>query len=79
MPIWKVTAKRKFDNGVVSFSPVMSVEIPTTTLSSSFWTQSQYRRAIAERFISQYGLKCPVARFEQQINNVNFDYTLVSK
>ncbi len=79
MVLWKVTAKLKVDTGVVSFSPGMSVEIPTTTLSSSFWTLSQYRRAIAERFVSQYGLKCPVARFEQQINNVNFDYTLVSK
>ena len=42
-------------------------------------TQSQYRRAIAERFVSQYGLKCPVAKFEQQVNNANFDYSLVSK
>ena len=66
MAIWKVTAKRKFDSGVVSFSPGMSVEIPTTTLSSSFCTQSQYRRAIAERFVSQYGLKCPVAKFERR-------------
>ena len=79
MPIWKVTAKRKFDNGVVSFSPGMSVEISTTTLSSSFWTQSQYRKAIAERFVSQYGLKCPVAKFETFVNNLYFDYTLVSK
>lgn len=79
MAIWKVTAKRKFDNGTVSFSPGMSVEIPTTTLSSSFWTQAQYRKAIAERFVSQYGLKCSANQFEQKINNVNFDYTLVSK
>lgn len=79
MALWKVTVKRKFDNGTVSFSPGMSVEILTTTPSSSFWTQSQYRRAIAERFVSQYGLKCPVARFEREINNVYFDYTLVSK
>lgn len=79
MAIWKVTAKRKFDNGSVSFSPGMSVEVQTSTVSTSFWTQSQYRRAIAERFVSQYGLKCPASKFEQQINNVNFDYTLVSK
>lgn len=40
MAIWKVTAKRKFDSGVVSFSPGMSVEIQTNTLSTSFWTQA---------------------------------------
>ena len=79
MAIWEVTAKRKFDSGVVSFSPGMSIEIQTSTLSTSFLTLSQYRKAIAERFVSQYGLKCPVSKFEQQINNVNFDYTLVSK
>lgn len=79
MAIWKVTAKRKFDSGFVAFSPGMSVEVQTSTVSTSFWTQSQYRRAIAERFVSQYGLKCPVSKFEQQINNVNFEYTLVSK
>ncbi len=79
MAIWKVTAKRKFDSGVVSFSPGMSVEVQTSTVSTSFWTQSQYRRAIAERFVSQYGLKCSALKFEQQVNNVNFDYTLVSK
>lgn len=79
MAIWKVTAKRKFDTGVVAFSPGMSVEVSTTTTSSSFWTQSQYRKAIAERFVLQYGLKCPVSKFEQHVNNVNFDYTLISK
>ena len=45
MAIWKVTAKRKFDSGVVSFSPDMSVEVQASTVSTSFWTQSQYRRA----------------------------------
>ena len=55
------------------------VEISANTTSSSFWTQSQYRKAIAERFVSKYGLKCPVSKFEQQVNNVNFDYTLISK
>ena len=79
MAIWKVTAKRKFDSGVVSFYPGMNVEIQTNTLSTSFWTQAVYSRAIAERFVSEYGLKCPVSKFEQQVNNVNFDYTLVSK
>ena len=79
MALWKVTAKRKFDNGIVSFTPGMSIEIQTSTLSSSFWTQAQYRKKIAELFVSHYGLKCPVAKFEQQINNVNFDYTLVAK
>lgn len=79
MAIWKVTAKRKFDNGSLSFSPGMSVEVSTTTTSSSFWTQSQYRKAIAERFVSHYGLKCAASKFEQQVNNVNFDYTLISK
>ena len=79
MAIWKVTTKRKFDNGSVSFTPGMCVEVQTSTVSTSFWTQSQYRRAIAERFVSQYGLKCTASKFEQQVNNVNFDYTLVSK
>lgn len=79
MAIWKVTAKRKFDSGTVAFSPGMSVELSTNTTSSSFWTQAQYRKAIAERFVAQYGLKCPVSKFEQQVNNINFDYTLVSK
>lgn len=79
MAIWKVTAKRKFDNGTVSFSPGMSVQILTNTLSTSFWTQAKYRREIAERFVSSYGLKCPASKFGQQVNNVNFDYTLVSK
>lgn len=41
MALWKVTAKRKFDNGTVSFSPGMSVEIQTTTPSSNFWALSQ--------------------------------------
>lgn len=79
MAIWKVTAKRKFDNGTVAFSPGMSVEIQTNTLSTSFWTQAKYRREIAERFVLNYGLKCAAFKFEQQVNNVNFDYTLVSK
>lgn len=70
MAIWKVTAKRKFDSGVVSFSPGMSVEEQASTVSTSFWTQSQYRRAIAERFVSKYGLKCPASKFEQQVNNL---------
>ncbi len=79
MTIWKVSAKKKFNNGSVSFEPGMSVEISANTTSSSFWTQSQYRKAIAERFVSQYGLSCPTSKFEQQVNNVNFSYTLVSK
>lgn len=79
MALYKVTAKRKFDNGMVSFSPGMSVEIQTSVPSSSFWTQSKYRNEIAERFISQYGMKCPVSKFEQQVNNVNFEFDLISK
>ena len=79
MPIWEVSAKRKFNTGVVAFEPGMSVQIQTNTLSSSFWTQSQYKKMIAEKFVSRYGLKCPVSKFEQQVNNVNFSYTLISK
>lgn len=79
MATWKVSAKKKFNNGTVSIEPGMSVEISANTTSSSFWTQSQYRKAIAERFVSKYGMKCPVSKFEQQVNNVNFDYTLISK
>lgn len=79
MAIWKVSAKRRFNSGVVAFEPGMSVEISANTVSTSFWTQSQYRKAIAEAFVSKYGLKCPASKFEQQVNNANFDYTLVSK
>lgn len=79
MAIWKVTAKRTFNNGTVSFSPGMSVEVRASSVSTSFWTQSQNRRAIAERFVSQYGINCSVSKFEQQVNNANFDYKLVSK
>lgn len=79
MATWKVSAKKKFNSGTVAFEPGMSVEISANTTSSSFWTQSQYRKAIAERFVSKYGLKCPVSKFEQQVNNVNFDYNLISK
>lgn len=79
MVTWKVTAKKKFNSGTLAFEPGMSVEISANTTSSSFWTQSQYRKAIAERFVSKYGLKCPVSKFEQQVNNVNFDYNLISK
>ena len=79
MPIWEVSAKRKFNNGSVAFEPGMSVKVQTNTTFSSFWTLSQYKKAIAEKFVSQYGLKCPASKFEQQVNNVNFSYTLVSK
>lgn len=79
MPIWEVNAKRKFNNGPVVFEPSMSVKVQTNTTSSSFWTLSQYKKAIAEEFVSQYGLKCPVSKFEQQVNNVKFSYTLISK
>ena len=79
MTTWKVSAKKKFNSGTVAFEPGMSVEISANTTSSSFWTQSQYRKAIAERFVSKYGLRCPVSKFEQQVNNVNFDYNLISK
>lgn len=79
MATWKVSAKKKFNSGTVAFEPGMSVEISANTTFSSFWTQSQYRKAIAERFVSKYDLKCPVSKFEQQINNVNFDYILISK
>jgi len=79
MATWKVSAKKKFNSGTVAFEPGMSVEISANTTSSSFWTQSQYRKAIAERFVSKYGLRCPVSKFEQQVNNVNFDYNLISK
>ena len=79
MATWKVSAKKKFNSGTVAFEPGMSLEISANTTFSSFWTQSQYRKAIAERFVSKYDLKCPVSKFEQQVNNVNFDYTLISK
>ena len=79
MSIWKVSAKRKFNNGSVAFEPGMSVEVQTNTLSSSFWSQSQYKKMIAEKFVRKYGLKCSASKFEQQVNNVNFSYTLISK
>ena len=79
MAIYEVSAKRKFNSGVVKFEPGMSIRIHTDMVSSSIWTQARYRRAMAEAFVSQYGLSCPVEKFEQQINNVNFDYILISK
>ena len=79
MATWKVSAKKKFNSGMVAFEPGMNVEISANTTSSSFWTQSQYRKAIAERFVSKFGLICPVSKFEQQVNIVNFDYSLISK
>lgn len=79
MPIWEVSAKSKFNNGSVSFEPGMSVQIQTNITSSSFWTQSQCKKMIAEKFVRQYGLKCPASKFEQQVNNINFSYTLISK
>ena len=79
MAVFEVSAKRKFNNGSVAFEPGMSVTVQTSTISSSFWTQSQYKKAIAEKFVSRYGLKCTPSKFEQQINNSNFSFDLVSK
>lgn len=82
MAIWKISAKRKFNSGVVKFEPGMEVDFilnSNSTSPSSVYSSKESRTTIARSFISKYGLDCPVEKFEQQVNNVNFDYVLISK
>lgn len=82
MAVWKISAKRKFNNGVVAFEPGMEVDFvlnSNSTSPSSVWSNKANRTAITQSFISKYGLKCPVEKFETQVNNANFDYTLIRR
>ncbi len=82
MAIWKISAKRKFNNGAVKFEPGMEIEFvlnSNSTSPSSVYSSKESRTTIAQSFIDKYGLKCPVEKFVEQINNVNFDYVLKSK
>lgn len=82
MAVWKISAKRKFNSGVVRFEPGMEVEFvlnSNSTSPSSVYSSKDSRRTIAQSFISKYGLECSVDKFEQQVNNANFDYVLISK
>lgn len=82
MAIWKISAKRKFNNGTVLIEPGMEIDFvfnSNSTSPSSVYSSQKDRHGIAEQFISKYELKCPVEKFEQQINNVNFNYILKSK
>lgn len=80
MPVFKISAKRKFDSGAVKFAPGMSVTVELSSQgASSCWTGTPNRRAIAQAFVRQYGISCPVDKFMNQVNNVNFDYELISR
>lgn len=82
MAVWKIAAKRKSNNKAYPFEPGMEVEFvlkSTSTSASSVYASQESRQAIAQSFISKYGLKCSVEQFAQQVNNVNFDYTLMRK
>lgn len=80
MPVFKISAKRKFDNGSVKFAPGMSVTVELNAQSATTcWTGTPNRRAIAQAFVRQYDINCPVDKFMNQVNNVNFDYELISR
>lgn len=82
MAIWKISAKRKSNNKAYPFEPGMEVEFvlkSTSTSASSVYASKESREAIAQSFINKYGLKCSVEQFAPQVNNVNFDYTLMRK
>ena len=82
MAIWKISAKRKSNNKAYPFEPGMEVEFvlkSNATSASSVYSSKESREAIAQSFISKYSLKCSVEQFAPQVNNVNFDYTLMRK
>lgn len=82
MAIWKISAKCKFNSSVVKFEPGMEIDFvfnSNSTSPSSVWSNKKDRHAIAEQFVSKYGLKCPVEKFEEQVNNTNFNFELKSK
>ena len=82
MAIWKIRAKRKFNNGTVVFEPGMEIDFvfnSNSTSPSSVYSNKKDRQSISEQFISKYGLKCSLEKFEQQVNNANFDFVLISK
>lgn len=82
MAIWKISAKRKSNNKAYPIEPGMEVEFvlkSNSTSASSVYASKESRESIAQSFISKYGLKCTVEQFAPQVNNVNFDYTLIRK
>lgn len=82
MAIWKISAKRKFNSGTVMFEQGMEIDYvfnSNSTSPSSVWSNKNDRHAIAEQFVSKYRLKCPVAKFEEHVNNANFEFELKSK
>ena len=81
MQVWKATAVKTFNDGKRKVSPGMSVEFTTDYNSDprSVWTTNSTRRRIAEEFVSKYKLSCTPSEFEIIVNNVNFEYTLLSK
>lgn len=82
MAIWKIRAKRKFNNGTVVFEQGMEIDFvfnSNSTSPSSVYSNKKDRQSISEQFISKYGLKCPLEKFEQQVNNANFDFVQISK
>lgn len=82
MAIWKINAKRESNNKAYPIEPGMEVEFvlkSNSTSASSVYASKESREEIAQLFISKYGLKCSVEQFAPQVNNINFDYTLMRK
>ena len=82
MAIWRISAKRKSNSKAYPIEPGMEVEFvlkSNSTSASSVYASKENRELIAQSFISKYGLKCTVEQFAPQVNNVNFDYTLIRK
>lgn len=82
MAIWKISTKRKFNSGTVKFDSGMEIDYvfnSNSTSPSSVWSNKNDRHAIAEQFVSKYGLECPVEKFEQLVNNALFDFELIRK
>ena len=80
MAIWRISAKRKSNSKAYPIEPGMEVEfVLKSNSTSSVYASKESRELIAQSFISKYGLKCTVEQFAPQVNNVNFDYTLIRK
>lgn len=82
MAIWKINAKRKSNNKAYPIEPGMEVEFvlkSNSTSASSVYASKESREEIAQLFISKYGLKYSVEQLAPQVNNINFDYTLMRK
>ena len=81
MQVWKAIAIKTVNDGKRKITPGMSVEFTTdyNSDSKSVWTRNSTKRRIAEEFVYKYNLKCSASEFEIIVNNVNFEYTLLSK